>query len=105
MDQVPAFRTARILAVDDSVLNVRVIEALLAKWGYTNVTTTTKSHELLDRCASCEPDLLLLDLHMPAPDGLELLPRIRAWGDGRPHLPILVLTATIEAEAMERALA
>ena len=104
MDQVPAFQSARILAVDDSPLNVIVIEALLEKWGYTHVTTTTKSHKLLELCSHCPPDLILLDLQMPAPDGFELLGRIRNWGDGKPHLPILVLTAEDDPQAMERAL-
>lgn len=104
MANVPAFYSARILAVDDSLLNIRVIEALLAKWGYTDVTTTTQSHELMDLCESCEPDLILLDLMMPAPDGFELLGRIRSWGDGRLHLPVLVLTADEAPEPKERAL-
>jgi DNA-binding NarL/FixJ family response regulator len=44
-------------------------------------------------------DLLLLDLHLPAPDGLTLLPQLRRqW----PHLKVLVLSTAASPELIER---
>src|SRR5437867_2699106 len=54
------------------------------------VTDSTKAAEAF---TEFHPDLVLLDLHMPPPDGLELL---RLWGAERERhgfLPIIVLTA------------
>ena len=53
---------------------------------------------MADLCASSEFDLLILDLHMPAPDGFAILERL-ARADGREEdmCPVLVLTADASA--------
>jgi putative two-component system response regulator len=94
---------ARILIVDDEEANVLLLERLLGQAGYTNLTSTTDSSAVLPLCAGNPPDLVLLDLHMPSPDGFEVMELLAPWIEER-WLPILVLTADITPEAKQRAL-
>lgn len=99
-------RGARILVVDDEEANVRLLERMLRQVGYGNVRSATDGREALRVFEEVDPDLILLDLHMPHMDGFETMREIglrNASDDGYP--PILVLTADITAKAKERALA
>jgi putative two-component system response regulator len=95
---------ARILIVDDQAPNVLLLERLLAGCGFTNVVSTTDSAEVLPMCAREEPDIVLLDLQMPAPDGFEVMSRLADRINAYTRLPILVLTADASRETKERAL-
>ena len=66
---VPAMEDLRILVVDDRPENAKLLDRLLRRWGHREVTTTTRSSEVAELCAASDYDLLLLDLHMPSPDG------------------------------------
>jgi putative two-component system response regulator len=96
---------ARILVVDDQMPNVVLLERMLAQWGYDQVTPTTRSHEVPSLCAALQPDLILLDLQMPKPDGFELMEILRPHTDGPPPVPVLVLTADATQATRQRALA
>jgi putative two-component system response regulator len=95
---------ARILVVDDQAPNVVLVERMLAQWGYEQVTTTTQSHEVPNLCATLRPDLILLDLQMPKPDGFELMEILRPQTHGPPAVPVLVLTADATQPTRQRAL-
>ena len=96
---------ARILIVDDEPANVRLLERILERAGYTEVESTSDAAAVSGLYASFDPDLILLDLLMPAMDGYavmdDLMPRVPA-GD---YLPVLVLTADATRDAKERSLA
>ena len=94
---------ARIVVCDDTETNVRLLERMLAASGYTNVVTTTESSRVLALCEEAEPDLILLDLHMPPPDGFEVMRLLEPMFEGR-WLPIVMLTADTTGEAKQRAL-
>lgn len=94
---------ARVLIVDDEPANVALLERLLRQSGYTNLVTTTNSSQVLELCARMPPDLILLDLHMPSPDGFEVLDQLEPWISGR-WLPVLVLTADTTRDTKQRAL-
>jgi putative two-component system response regulator len=94
---------AKILIADDGEANVALLDDVLRGAGCTQIISTTNSSEVAALCAANSPDLVLLDLHMPHPDGYEVMkqlaPLIEAcW------FPILVLTADITPAARERAL-
>lgn len=100
------FAGARLVVVDDHQPNVLVLETLLERWGVRDVVSTTDSSQAVELCAAVRPDLVLLDLHMPEPDGFEVMRRLRQAvpaPDGVP-LPVLVLTADITPETRRRAL-
>ena len=97
---------ARICVVDDQATNVRLLERLLARAGFEHVSSFTDGGAMLDSIATNTPDLLLLDLHLPAPDGYTIIQTIRGGGAGVAHdLPILVLTADVGHGARARAIA
>lgn len=95
----------RILVVDDSELNLRVIERLL-KYEGAQPTVCLSGEAALAAIGPTDSafDLVLMDLQMPGMDGCEVTRRIRA--DGRfNNLPVLALTAgattTQQARAVE----
>lgn len=102
---MPAFKDARVLIVDDQVANVMLLEELFARWGYADVIATTDSREVVDLCREIDPDIVLLDLRMPKPDGFEVMELLEESVRGPARLPILVLTAEVSREVRRRALA
>src|SRR3954452_14139787 len=96
---------ARILIVDDQAPNVVLLERMLEQWGYSPVATTTQSSEVPNLCASFNPDLILLDLQMPKPDGFELMEILAPRIEALPGTLILVLTADATQPTRQRALA
>ena len=103
--QAEALQSARFLIVDDEVANVYLLERILEKAEYTNVRSTTDPRQALPVCEEFLPDLVLLDLHMPDPDGFAVIEQLtsRLSVDTLPS--ILVLTADITPEAKHRSLA
>jgi putative two-component system response regulator len=96
-------KKAKILIVDDGEANVALLEDMLREAGYTELIGTTNSSDVVALCAAKPPDLILLDLHMPHPDGYEVMELLAPWIGVR-WFPILVLTADITSAARERAL-
>jgi len=88
--------SARILAVDDTPPNLRLLEALLAKDGY-EVVTASSGEEALRAIAEKPPDLVLMDILMPGMDGYELTRQIRANPKTR-FLPIVLMTASVDQD-------
>ena len=97
-------RAARILIVDDEAANVRLLERLLAREGYTNLQSTTDARQALPLYTEFRPDLVLLDLAMPYLDGFQVLEQIKPLVDPKAYLPVLVLTADVTLEAKRRIL-
>ncbi|HET7583877.1 MAG TPA: EAL domain-containing protein [Gemmatimonadaceae bacterium] len=96
---------ARILIVDDEQPNVRLLERLLLSGGFTEVRGTTDPHDALRLAQEIDPDLIMLDMHMPHLDGITLLETLRARTGEKDYLPIVMLTADTTRETRERALA
>jgi putative two-component system response regulator len=94
----------RILIVDDQEPNVLLLERLLTGCGFANIMSTTQSARAVPMCAEYDPDILLLDLQMPAPDGFEIMRSLEAQLTGPERLPVLVLTADASPETKRRAL-
>ena len=85
---------ARILAVDDSRTNLRVIKALL-KRTKAEVVLAQSGKEALELLQQNEFDLVLLDHFMPEMDGVETLGNIRKLGAAYENIPVIVLTANV----------
>lgn len=94
--------SARVLVVDDILPNVRLLEAKLAS-EYYEVITATSGQEALDKVASQNPDVILLDVMMPGMDGFEVCSRIKANPDFA-HIPVVMVTALTDAEDKVRGL-
>ena len=99
-------RDARILIVDDQEANVALLEGILQRVaGSYNYKSTTDSRVVLALYSEFQPDLILLDLHMPHLDGFGVMEELKPLIPEESFLPILVLTADITPEAKQRALA
>jgi DNA-binding response OmpR family regulator len=92
---------ARILIVDDQDLIVTLITRILARAGFTALTSTADPGCLHERCESEVPDLLIVDLVMPPFDGVELLERLRPAA--RLPTPLKVIVVSGEDRDSERA--
>ena len=97
-------RHARVLVVDDEEANVTALLKLLKRAGYTDVIGTTDSRKAVPLFREREPDLILLDLHMPHQDGFQVMEGIRPLVSQDTYLPILILTGDQEQEVRQRAL-
>jgi len=83
---------AKILVVDDTPSNVKVLRTLLAVRGYT-VITAENGQDALDKAASEPPELILMDVVMPVMDGYEACRRLRALPATK-DVPIVMVTAS-----------
>lgn len=84
---------ARLLVIDDERPNLDLMARVLRRAGYDHVELTTDPGWALDHFAELAPDLVLLDLHMPGIDGLEVLRRLQDRVPADDLLPRLVITA------------
>ena len=93
-------RALHILVVDDDPAMVGAITALVGVEGH-QVITAYDGLTAIKRFDEEQPDIVLLDLAMPGPDGFEVAGRIRASGP----TPILVVSGESGEAAKVRALA
>ncbi len=88
----PHYHTnARILIVDDDRVNRHLIRALLATKGYRQIFEAADGIEALEMKKQHNPNLILLDLHMPHLSGFDVCRIIRRDHDHE-DIPILVIT-------------
>jgi two-component system, OmpR family, alkaline phosphatase synthesis response regulator PhoP len=81
----------KILAVDDERHIVRLVQVNLERAGY-QVVTAFDGKEALEKVASEQPDLVVLDVMMPYLDGFGVLQELRKNNATR-DLPVIMLTA------------
>lgn len=86
----------RFLLVDDVPLNVKVLAAMLKKFG-AEVTAVSSGAGALEELEKETPDVLLTDLWMPEMDGAELAARIRENPSRRAAPVIIAVTADVES--------
>jgi signal transduction histidine kinase len=83
--------SGRILVVDDSADDVAMLERFLTAEA-TVIRGLTDSKQAKDVFGEFQPDLVLLDLHMPPPDGLEILRELRDERSRLGFVPVVMLT-------------
>ena len=92
---------ARILAVDDTVLNLTVIKALV-KQNRINVDVAESGQEAIELVKHNRYDIIFLDYRMPVMDGIETLHRMKELeGDPCMYTPFICLTANAVTGAIE----
>ncbi len=89
-------RRPKILAVDDTPVNLKVLDAMLTPRGY-DVVTAGSGAEALEKVKTERPDLVLSDIVMPGMNGYELCKRLRE-DEATRFLPIVMITASTDQE-------
>ncbi|WP_142850008.1 PP2C family protein-serine/threonine phosphatase [Telmatospirillum sp. J64-1] len=92
-----SFSHARVLVVEDSEVNRRLLEALLRSAGVGHILCAADGREGLKLAAIFLPDLIVLDLMMPHMDGFEMCRRLRA-DPAFAEVPVLIQTALDSAD-------
>jgi putative two-component system response regulator len=96
---------ARILIVDDQKPFVDLLSIILRSAGYENVVGITEPASVAAVYSELRPDLILLDLHMPGMDGIDVLDGLSTLISPGEYVPVVMLTADITAGPKRRALA
>jgi len=82
---------AKILVVDDTPQNVKLLADLLTVKGY-QVVTAASGTEALAKIEAERPDLVLLDVVMPGMSGYDVCRKIRS-NPATAMLPVVMVTA------------
>jgi response regulator RpfG family c-di-GMP phosphodiesterase len=86
----------RILCVDDEVMNLKLLEAVLLPLGY-EVVMAGDGEEALRKIREGKVDCVLLDVMMPKMNGLEACRKIKEDEETR-NLPVVLITALTSRE-------
>lgn len=89
-NRLERFASMSVLIVDDDVMNVALVRALLEDSGLHRITSETDPRRVAGRLAAIDPDLVLLDLQLPTSGGHEVLEQIVRFAAGN-YLPVLAL--------------
>jgi len=81
----------KILIVEDSPLNMRLLEMVLRAKNYT-LLKATDGEEALDMAIREQPDLIIMDIQLPKLNGLEVTRKLRETPAFN-HTPIIAITA------------
>jgi len=100
----PARPPLRILVAEDNDVNQILIDAVLTRMGHV-VHLVANGLLAVEAVRRGDYDLVLMDLQMPAMDGMEATRAIRALGDVRAAVPIIAMTANAFEEDRQACLA
>jgi putative two-component system response regulator len=88
--------SGKVLVVDDEPANREILADLLSAEGY-EIFLARDGRECLEKFARERPDILLLDVHMPEPDGFAVCRLIKSDPDTR-LIPIVMVTGQSQAK-------
>jgi CheY-like chemotaxis protein len=106
-ETLPAARpghTARVLVVEDNMVNQKVALLLLRRMGYFG-EAVSNGRDALDAMNRTAYDMILMDCQMPEMDGYEATREIRRLENGARHIPIVAMTASAMEGDAEKCLA
>ena len=92
--------TAKILIVEDSPSNARTYQGFLKHEGY-EATIAATSKEASAELEKEDPSLVLLDLHLPDGDGMDILAMLQTRPD---PVPVIVITANASLNVAVKAM-
>jgi len=99
---MPTLANTKILVVDDSLVNLALLDDMLERNGFQVLLANT-GERALQMAHSERPDIILLDVIMPGWDGYETCERLKADNE-LSAIPVLFLSGLGETENKVRAL-
>gem|GEM_PF-2983057 len=99
-----ASHDARILLVEDNLVNQKVAAKMLSRLGLS-CDIAYHGAEAVEACGKKRYDLILMDCQMPIMDGFEATRRIRAFEEGGASTPVIAMTANVMRGDRERCMA
>ena len=93
MSETPGAPSIRVMVVDDHPLWRDAVERDLVQAGHEVVAVASNGREALARFPAARPDVIVLDLQIPAPDGIEVTAEVVRQN---PDIRVLVLSASGE---------
>jgi len=104
IDSRHAASDAKIFILDDDPKNIVPLEAILKRHGFLSCTSMTDPRQAIGRIMELQPDLILLDWHMPTFSGMEVLEELQKHIPEQEMPPVIVLTADRAGEARREGL-
>jgi PAS domain S-box-containing protein len=97
----PALPTAKILYIEDNLANLTLVETILASEPEIVLVPALQGQLGLELALEHEPDLILLDLHLPDIPGTEVLRRLQEYPRTR-DIPVVVISADAMRGSVQR---
>ncbi len=104
METPTPFSGTKILMIDDEESNLRFVRRLLTRAGVGAFHPLNDPRAAVSTFLDVQPDLLLLDLHMPHRDGFQVIEDLQPHVPGGSFFPILVMTGDPSPDVRNRAL-
>jgi putative two-component system response regulator len=96
---------ACIMIVEDDRDNRQLLELTFRTSGYTNAVEVSDGRQAVETFSSSRPDMVLVDLHMPHVDGLDVIRDINELVPEDEFLPIVMLSGDVSPEVRRQATA
>jgi len=93
-----------VLYIEDEPVNALLVEELLSRWPGVRVVVAATGQAGIDMATTLQPDLILLDMHLPDMHGLQVLRLLRS-DDTTRHLQVAGLSAGGRPDEVASALA
>jgi len=83
-------RPAKVLLIDDEPHVILFLRGILKQLGVQTVWEAGDATDAFEKVAASKPDVVLLDLNLPAVDGFQVLEKLKAE---HPNLPVIIVSA------------
>lgn len=93
---------AAVLIADDNLISLDLLKGILANMGYADIKAVTNGDAAIENYRQEKPDILFLDINMPAKSGLETLKEIRAID---PKAFVVIVSGESSAANIQQSLA
>jgi CheY-like chemotaxis protein len=103
-DVVRSARTDRVLVAEDNVVHQRLVEMLLRRLGY-RADLVSDGRQAIQALAVGRYDIVLLDVHMPQADGIDVVSQVTGTVDPSARPWFIALTADASDSERDRCLA
>jgi PAS domain S-box-containing protein len=100
----PPERVCTLLYIEDNHSNVRLLQRILARRPGWELVHTDRGRRGLELVATCDPAMIMLDLHLPDMDGIDVLRELRHQPGGGSR-PLVIASADASPGQVSRLIA